>query len=74
MRLNNIYDFKFYQRKKDEDIIHQRIANIVENAHLLGSVIQLKTHFKEWLVLKEATVKREQEFSEELERVKVING
>ena len=51
MHLCKIYDFHHYRSKRDEDLVHCKIARIAENAHLLGSVIQLKQHFKEWLEL-----------------------
>ena len=54
MHLNKIYDFSYYRSKRDEELVHKKVARIAENAHLLGSVIQLKQHFKEWLALEYA--------------------
>lgn len=73
MKLGNIYDFRYFQKKKDEQIIHEKIINTVENGHLSGAVIQLKTHFKEWLDIKHSTLKRTEEFNEEI-KSKIING
>lgn len=74
VRLDNIYDFKSFQKRREEDTLHLKIINIVENAHLLGSVIQLKTHFREWLELRDSKISREKEFTDEMKKSKIING
>lgn len=68
MQLTKIYNFRYFKNQKDEEQVHQKITKIAEDARRLGAVIQLKTHFREWMALHE-NIKDENPFVE-----KVSNG
>lgn len=70
MHLNRIYNLKHFKTKKDEEIIHQKIIKIAEDARRLGAVIQLKKHFREWLELEKAKLENPNPFIES----KISNG